>query len=80
MLCAPVEAACWLQVTGDAQRKAASTKDQAAQAAEDARAAAEDTLSKGQAHGESAWQKAKEAVGHAYEQARACCHVPLTHK
>ena len=51
------------QVTEDANRKATSAKEQAAQAAQDA-------LDKGQAHGETAWQKAKDAASHVYETVR----------
>ena len=47
-------------MTEDANRKATSAKEQAAQATQDA-------LDKGQAHGESAWQKAKDAASHVYE-------------
>ena len=54
------------QVTEDANRKATTAKEQAAQAAQDA-------LDKGQAHGESAWQKAKDAASHVYDTVTCRC-------
>ena len=57
-----------LQVTGHAQKRAGDLQDQAADTVEGAKATATDALNKGQAHGESAWQKAKDAVTNAYEQ------------
>lgn len=60
------------QVTGAAQKKATTAQEQAAESAEAARKATADTLNKGQAQGETAWQKAKEVVTNAYEQVRSC--------
>lgn len=59
-------------MTGHAQKKAGDLQDQAADTVEGARATATDALNKGQAHGESAWQKAKDVVNHAYEQVGGC--------
>ena len=80
-----------LQVTEGAQRKATTAREQAAQAAEAVRQGTEDTLNQGQAQGESAWQKAKDVVTHAYEQvifsavvgrvhyARLCLNMEFDH-
>ena len=71
---------CTWQVTGHAQKKAGSVQDQAADTVEGVKATASDALNKGQAHGESAWQKAKDVVTNAYEQVMTLtvrvCHDP----